>query len=301
MNTWKNILELDNTRKIIAGSPSALSNAIDNAADLRIYTEFKYGEHIEPGSPNLESVKEVSDFRVTYLLDKRWAAGIMNLRVPAAPPKSFGPRMSMSFFMYNQDGSQAIARPYLDGQPALSSKGPSPLDDHSDMPKYHQFDSWDAGTNSPSSNFIYDFDVYRFFVRDQWRQIYYNDADGSVISGSFDEFMAAFEQGYEIKVAIQNPWISMNETDNCKLIQELFVHGGPGYFNTQQRLFTIETQPVVRVKPSIPMKYTTNGWNFGWFLLRSDGFATYWRCDPYSLQFEKITTRLAIRWFVSKL
>jgi hypothetical protein len=288
-------------RKTIAGSSSELCKAIDNGADLRIYTEFKYGEHIEPGSPNLESVKEVSDFRVTYLIDKRWAAGIMNLRVPALPPKGFGPRMSMSFFMYNQDGSQAIARPYLDRQPALGSKGLCALDDHSAMPKYHQSDSWDANTNAPSSNFIYDFDVYRFFVRNGWREVYFNDADGSVISGSLAELMEAFEQGCEIKVAVQNPWSDIHGNSDSRLSQQLFIHAGPGYYNTEQKLFTIETQPLVRVKPSIPMRYATDNWDFGWFLLRSDGFASYWRCDPYNLKFEIINTRLRTRWFVSSL
>jgi len=301
MNTWKNILELNSNRKIIAGSESELCKAIDNGADLRIYTEFKYGEHIEPGVPNLESVEEVSDFRQTYLIDKRWVAGIMNLRVPASPPKSFGPRISMSFFMYNQDGRQAIARPYLDGQSAFGLKGYSALDDHSAMPKYHQLDSFDANTNAPSSNFIYDFDVYRFFVRDGWRQVYCNDSDGSAVNGSLDELIEAFAKGYEIKVAIQNPCANMPGNYDHNLSQELFIHAGPGYYNTEQKLFTIETQPVVIVKPSIPMQYTTDSWDFGWFLIRSDGFASYWRCDPYILKFEKINMRIGIRWFVSSL
>jgi hypothetical protein len=35
------------------------------------------------------------------------------------------------------------------------------------------------------------------------------------------------------------------------------------------------------------MKYASDGWDVGWFLLRTDGFASYWRCDPYTLAFKK--------------
>lgn len=296
MCAWKDVLELDRNRQVVKGTSSALCEAIGRGADLRIYTEFKYGEHIEPGSLNLELVQEVSDFRVSYLVDNRWVAGIMNLRVPALPPNGFGPQISMSFFMYNQDGSQAIARPYMYGRPVTGAKGISPIDDHSDMPKYHQFDNWDAGTNAPSSNFIYDFEAYRFVVSDDWREVYRHSADGSAISGSLDRLTEAFTKGCEIKVAISNPCIDLSGQDAVS--HELFVHGGPGYYNTQQRLFTVESQPAVRVKPGIPMKYASDGWDFGWFLLRTDGFVSYWRCDPYTLTFEKLTARYAIRWFV---
>ena len=299
MSEWKSLLELDRNRRVTKGTSVALCQAIGRAADLRIYTEFKYGEHIEPGSPNLELVQEVSDFRVTYLVDDRWVAGIMNLRVPAHPPHGFGPRMSMSYFMYNQDGSQAIARPYLDGPPAAGTKGSSPIDDHSDMPKYHQFDNWDVKTNAPSSNFIYDFETFRFFVRDDWREVYSNSADGSVLTGSLDALIDAFANGSEIKVAISDPCAELSANDAPTAIShELFVHAGPGYYNTDQRLFCVESQPAVRVKPAIPMKYTTDGWDFGWFLLRTDGLVSYWRCDPYTLAFEKRTNHFAIRWFV---
>ena len=300
MGVWKDILELDSNRRAVNGDSVALCEAIGRGADLRIYTEFKYGEHLEPGSPNLELVKEVSDFRVTYLVDNRWVAGIMNLRVPASllPPDGFGTRMSMSFFMYNQDGRQAIARPYLDGLPAMGIKGTFPIDDHSDMPKYHQLDNWDVKTNAPSSNFIYDFEAYRFIVRDDWREAYGHNEDGSAVSGSFDALIEAFTNGCEIKAAISNPCIDMFGNVANAVSHELFVHAGPGYYNTQQRLFTVESQPAVRVKPAIPMKYTSDGWDFGWFLLRTDGFISYWRCDPYTLKFEKRTSRHAIRWFV---
>jgi hypothetical protein len=48
----------------------------------------------------------VAEFRVTYLLDDSWSAGIMTLRQPVELPEGFGPRPSLSCFLYNQDGSQ---------------------------------------------------------------------------------------------------------------------------------------------------------------------------------------------------
>ena len=166
MDTWRTVLELDEKRAVIGGSERALREAVGRGADLRIYTEFYYHEHIRPGSANRELMKEVSDFRTTYLVDGRWAAGIMTLRMPIDPPAGFGPRPSMSLFLYNQDGSQAIARPFLDGRPA------------------------------------------------------------------------------------------------------------------------------------VPLRYGSRGWDFGWLLVRTDGFVARWLCDPYTLRFAQSEAHCALRWFV---
>jgi len=111
---WKNVLELDSQRDIVGVSQSTLSDAIRRGADLRIYTEFHHNEHIDVESNSNELIEEVSEFGVTYLIDNRWSAGVMSLRQPIELPTGFGARPSMSFFLYNQDGQQAIARPYLD-------------------------------------------------------------------------------------------------------------------------------------------------------------------------------------------
>jgi len=64
--------------------------------------------------------------------------------------------------------------------------GPAPLDDHRAMPKCHQFDAWDSGTNAPSSNFVYDFETYNFLVCDDWREVFACGADGNALSGSIE-------------------------------------------------------------------------------------------------------------------
>lgn len=298
MASWTSVLELDRRRAATSGSDKALCDAIGRGADLRILTEFIYNEHIDPRSANAEIVSEVSDFRVTYLIDGGWAAGIMSQRMPICPPDGFGPRASMSFFMYNQDGQQAIARPYLDGPPVQGQRGSSPLDDHGDMPKYHQLDGWDAATNAPSSNFIYDFERYRYLVCDRWREVLAHTADGDVVSGSLDALIEAFEEGREIKVGIRGLCADLAEAASPAPEHTVFVQTGPGYYCTERKLFSAGSQPVVRVCPSVPMRYKSDGWDFGWLMPRSDGFVDRWLCDPYTLRFEKKPGRFAIRWFV---
>ena len=293
MTGWESVLELDHEFSVRNGAEKRLQKAIRQGADLRIYTEFYHHEHIEPGSDNRELMQEVSDFRITYLVDDSWAAGIMNLRMPIHPPVGFGPRPSMSFFLYNQNGRQAIARPHLDGESANGVPGESPLDDHDDMPKYHQHDGWDADTNAPSSNFTYEFEMFKFLVRDEWREVYAHDGHGVAISGSLTLLTDAFLSGCEIKVGIQGLCADMGEAPD----HEVFVHTGPGYFSTQRKIFCAGSQPVVRVKPAIPLQYASGNWDFGWLMVRSDGHVARWLCDPYSLEFTKSDAECPIRWF----
>lgn len=296
MATWTVALELNARREITAGSEAGLRDAIRRGADLRIYTEFRHNEHLDVTSRNPEIVREVADFRVTYLVEDRWVAGIMTLRLPINPPVGFGPRPSMSFFMYNQNGQQAIARPYLDGVPAAGTRGPAPVADHADMPKYHQADAWDAETNAPSHNFSYDFEVYRFLVCDEWRELLSHTPDGHVISGSFDTLAAAFAGGHEIKVAIRGLCADLAVPPAGAPDHEVFIQTGPGYLATERKLFSAGSHPLVRVAPAVPMRYQSGNWDFGWLMPRSDGFIARWLCDPYQLAFAKSEGRYAIRW-----
>lgn len=295
---WKCALVLDRERRVVSGSTEALSSAIRRGADMRIYTEFRHNEHIDTKSDNPELIREVADFRITYLLDNRWVAGIINLRQPVDLPNGFGPRPSMSFFLYNQNADQAIARPYLDGEPATGELGKSPLDDHSDMPKYHQFDAWDSGTNAPSSNFAYDFETYKFWVSDDWEEVYSNSADGKVLSGSIDALTEAFTVGREVKVGISGLCGDMTEDPATAIPHEVFVQCGSCYYYTERKQFMAASQPVVRVKPAIPLRYKSREWDFGWLMTRSDGHVARWLINPYTLKFERSYGRYAMRWFV---
>ena len=298
MTTWRCALELDSKRSVTSGSAADLAKAIGRGADLRIYTEFLHNEHIDVGSSSAERIREVAEFGVTYRIDNQWTAGIMSLRQPIELPVGFGPRSSMSFFLYNQDGTQAIARPYLDGVPAEAPLGPSPASPPVHMPKYHAFDSWDEGTNAPSHNFVYDFDIFRFCVSDSWREVLRHSATGEVLSGSLAELVEAFSSGCSIKLGIEGLCADLAPEPQPAVHHEVFVEGGSAYYYTEQKLFIIGSHPLVRVSPRVPMQYASRNWDFGWLMVRSDGHVVYRRCDPYSLRFSDHTTRNAIRWFV---
>ena len=296
MAAWTCVLTLNADRSVVAGSEAALAGAVRGGADLRICTEFLYNEHVDTSSDNPEMVREVCEFKISYLLDDAWVAAAMGLRQPTHLPDGFGARPSMSFFLYNQNGQQAIARPYLDGPPARGTKGPVPPRAHPDMPKMLEQGGWDSGTNAPSRNFIYDFEVYRFYVNDSWEEVFAHDADGGATSGSVDDLAEAFSEGKEVKVGVRD---LCQDVGNAETVgHELFTQVGSCYYFTESRRFVAGSHPVVRVKPVIPLLYESDGWDFGWLMLRSDGHVVYRRCDPYTLRFEDLQRKLAVRWFV---
>ena len=299
MKQWNCVLELDATRTVAAGSPEALVSAIRAGADLRIGTEFVHNEHIDVHSDSAERIREVAEFGVTYVIDGRWAAGIMSLRQPVSLPDGFGPRPSMSFFLYNQDGRQAIARPFLDGAPVSDEDDAFPDEDPDEMPKQHIEDEIDNRTNAPSSNFMYDFDMYRYHVCRRWQEMLHHSADGSVVSGSVEALADAFSDGAAVKAGVSGLCADLCRNGACPE-HELFVEVGSCYYYLDQRLFIAGSHPVVRVRPAIPMRYESRGWDFGWLVLRTDGRVVYRRCDPYTLAFSDHPCRHPIRWFVSR-
>ena len=297
---WECVFSLDENRRADSGSVTELARAVRSGADLRIGTAFRHNEHIDTSSDRTELIQEVMDFRITYLLDDRWVAGIENLRMPISLPDGFGPRESMSFFLYNQDGHQAIARPYLDERPATGEPGLSPINDSPEMPKYHQLQNFDAETNAPSGNFIYDFEYFRFFVGCGWREVLSHDADGTVVSGDVKELADSFSSGAEVKVAIRGLCHDLKSDDNSVIDHEVFIHLGACYYYTEHQLFMASANPVVRTRPAIPLGYGSQVWDFGWLMPRTDGHVARWLCDPYTLKFRRDSQRYAIRWLVSE-
>lgn len=297
-NKWHVALELNAAREPIAGSEKKLTKAIRRGADLRILTEFIHGEHIDPTSNSTEIIREVSEFAVTYLLNDYWVAGMMSLRQPISLPTGFGGVSSMSFFMYNQNGQQAIARPYLDGVPRKGTMGNAPFEQPQNMPKYHIFDSWDKDTNAPSSNFIYDFEVFRYIVNDSWQEVLSNDASGNIESGSLKNLTDAFSEGCDVKIGIKGLCNELADSYSEVVDNEVFVKSGWAYYYTDQKLFMVGSHPIIRCKPGIPLLYESRGWDFGWLFVRSDGHVVYRRCDPYSLKFSDNEYQLPVRWFV---
>lgn len=297
---WQCALSLDAKRRPDSGSADNLARMIRAGADLRVGTAFRHNEHIEPSSDSDELIREVMDFRITYLIKDRWVAGIENLRMPIALPDGFGPRESMSFFLYNQDGHQAVARPFLDQRPATGQPEPSPINTYPGMPKYHELASFDAATNSPSSNFVYDFDYFKFMVRPSWREVLAHDAEGTVTAGVMDELVESFARGAEVKVAIRGLCDDLMGDQEPPIDHEVFIHLGACYHYTEQQLFMASANPVVRTRPSIPLGYGSCAWDFGWLVPRTDGNVARWLCNPYTLKFRRDSQRHTIRWMVSE-
>ena len=299
--SWICALELASDRSIASGSVGALATAIGRGADLRVYTEFRYEEHIAPGgdgNPDHDGLyREVIDFRETILMDGRHTTGITTLRQPLHPPFGFnGTGGRMSYFMYQSDGRQACANVLLDDSVDLAAVAPgvrAELPTPPDMPRMSPEIVYDQGTTGPSRNFIYDMEVYRWFVRDEWDELLACDVDGRPIRGSVDNIEAAQIAGRELKVGIRDLAADLGDGPT----HEVFILLGSGFFHTRMRLYSALTHPLVRVSPAIPLDYHSHGWDVAWVHVRTDGEAVLRILDPYTRTFSDRPTRFAIRWF----
>ena len=309
---WTCALQLRPDRSVAAGSFAALCDAIRRGADLRVYTEFVFEEHIVPGGDGVPEhnglVREVIDFRETLLVDDRHAAGITTLRQPLHPPLGFNGRdPKMSYFLYNMDGQQACANLLLDaarliGQPdSVSGPGrgqaqpgqqadvPAPAD----MPKMSPQSLFDQGTTGPSRNFIYEMEVYRFFVRADWEEVLAYDSAGCVTAGSFKALEAAQIAGREIRVGVRDLCADLGAGPP----HEVFSHVGSGFVHAKARLYNALTHPLVRVAPAVPLLYASRNWDVAWVYLRTDGYACLRVLNPCTREFTDRDARFACRWF----
>jgi hypothetical protein len=300
---WSTALELAPDRSVVAGSKAELADAIRRGADLRIYTEFLYEEHILPGGgdPALHGlIREVIDFRETLLIDDRYVAAITTLRQPLEPPHGFnGTDPKMSFFMYTMDGEQALANLVFGDLADQVAPGervvvPTPAD----MPKMGAQEFHDLGTTGPSRNFVYDMERYRFVVRDDWQEILAHDEEGRVQSGSFDALEAAQIAGRELKVAIRDLGADIATAGEPGRRHETFTLLGSGFLHVRPALYVTLTHPLVRIAPSVPIRYRSGNWDVAWVFLRTDGRARVRRIDPYTRAWEDRDARFSCRWFV---
>jgi hypothetical protein len=299
MTGWRCALELGGDRSVAAGSREDLVAAIERGADLRIYTEFLFEEHIAPGGDGQPEhdglIREVIDFRETIAVDGRLAAGITTLRQPLEPPFGFnGSQPKMSYFLYQSDGRQACANLVLDGgepggRPGTRADVPTPPQ----MPKMSPETLYDQGTSGPSRNFVYGMEVYRYFVHDEWQELFAADPDGRPVRGSIDAIEAAQIAGREIKIGIRDLCAELSDGPN----HEVFSLLGSGFFHTRMRLYDALTHPLVRVAPTVPLEYRSFGWDVAWVHARTDGGATVRVLDPYTRRFSDHDARFAFRWF----
>jgi hypothetical protein len=306
-NPWHCALELSSSRKIIAGSNADLAAAISRGADLRVYTEFTHEEHVAPfGSPAAQDpafnglYREIIDFRVAYLLNNAQVAGITTLRQPLEPSTGFnGTQPKMSFFLYNMDGRQACAQIVLDNSPAAPPGNNAIEPVPPQMPKLRDTTAFDLGSHAPSRNFIYDMEIYRYFVCDNWTPILSHDEHGNVLSGSPDAIGEAQSQGRELKVALANLCCDLPGAAPGK--HEVFSLLGSSFYHTKLKTFESLTHPLVRVAPSpagAPLAYASQNWDVAWVSVNTTGKCTVRKLNPVTRTFSDHPTRLALRWFV---
>jgi hypothetical protein len=297
-------LELRPDRSVASGSHALLAEAIGRGADLRVYTEFLHEEHIAPfsstlgiGDPRNNGVyREVIDFRETYLVDGRHAAGITTLRQPLEPLTGFnGSQPKMSFFLYNADGRQACAQVLLDDSPTTGQIGTRIIEPQPDnAPKMSETEAFDVGTSGPSRNFIYDMEVYRYFVRDEWTEVLSNDERGRVTSGSFEALERAQTEAREIKVGLRDLCADLGPGPS----HEVFSLAGSGFTHTKLKTHEVLMHPLVRVAPGVPVRYASGNWDVSWISIRTTGEAVRRTLNPYARTWSDHPMRLACRWFV---
>jgi hypothetical protein len=302
---WSLALELAPDRSVRSGSKAALAAAIGRAADLRVYTEFLFEEHILPGGngdPTQDGpIREVIDFRETILVEGRHVGAITTQRQPLEPPFGFnGTDPKMSFFMYTGDGDQALANLVFGGVEGAPAPGERSLvPPPADMPKMGDQEFFDLGTSGPSRNFVYDMETYRYFVRDDWEEILAHEADGTVTAGSFDALEAAQVAGREIKVGIRDLAADLRRAGgpDAPVAHEVFTPIGSGFLHTGPRVYAALTHPLVRVVASDPLRYGSGGWDVAWVFLRTDGQSVVRTLEPYTRTWADRPARFACRWF----
>ena len=206
---WTNILELGSNRDIAAGSTAELYAALNRGADLRVYTEWIYEEHAAPdpgdGDPRYNGTfQEVIDFRETYLIGSSYAAGITTLRQSMLPVVGFNPDAGprMSFFLYDMEGRQGCSHVMLDDELYAPPGTHREVEAPAKFPKLSSTQLNDEGSSGPSMQFAYDFERYRYWVRDDWELLLAHKTDGTVTSGSWRDLHNAQLAGKDIKIGL---------------------------------------------------------------------------------------------------
>ena len=167
--------------------------------------------------------------------------------------------------------------------------------DGEERTKFHLIDSHDSLTNAPSSNYLYEFGHVRWRVRGGWREIFSAEADGTARSGTVAALAGALAKGMAVKVGVEGLCAEMADggspehtvfvlchstvRDSATLSQQSarvwrlanLARINNQYHATEQGILSAASHLVVRVKPAVPMRYESHGWDFGWLYLRTDG------------------------------
>jgi hypothetical protein len=153
----------------------------------------------------------------------------------------------------------------------------------------------DEGTSGPSLQFVYEFERYRYWVRDDWELMLAHGADGTVTDGSWRDLHDAHRAGRDIKIGLVN--LSADLAAEA-MEHVVFSPAGSSWTHAPTELIETMSHPLIRVAPGKPFAYSSGNWDVSWVFIRSTGEATIRRLDPYTRRFEDRKTRLGCRWYV---
>lgn len=286
------VLSLNAQRKIVHGSTRLLNRKLAGGADLRISTGFRHNEHIDPASPDDQLVNETSTFAETVLIDGKWSAGFMTLRQPVQLLRGFGEANALSLFVYNQDGSQGLARLGLDGTIDRTVRRDFEEDAGA---KTRTFAIHDEKTAGVSTSFIYEFENFDFFVTDSYRELYAHDRNGRRTNGRLGDLERAYRRGRGIKLAVKG--LSEVLWGDTGHVDEIFLHCGSSYHYTESRMMITSSLPFVSVPADIPLAYKPRSFLYCWIVARSDGHLEVRTFDVFKRRWKTRSARLPLRWF----
>ena len=138
--------------------------------------------------------------------------------------------------------------------------------------------------------FVYEFERYRYWIRDDWELMFAHEADGTVTDGSWRELHDAHQAGKDIKVGLVNLCADLAGESREHVV---FSPAGSSWTHTPTELIETQSHPLVRVAPGKPLGYA--GSRVGWtrynphFLLLSfhglsnHGSRGWGRIEPSSL------------------
>ena len=98
----------------------------------------------------------------------------------------------MAYWIFNVAAPSSMALVPLNGEPALDATGDwARVDNH----------PFTEGTDAEWVS-----TEYRWWVRDDWREIFANDEQGSALHGTWREVRRAANNGSVLKVGLRNLW-----------------------------------------------------------------------------------------------
>jgi len=272
---WVELCRIGRDFQPIAGDVTAVAQALRRGADLRRFSTYS------PQTIGL--VEETMTLQTTWLFDNEHVGGLATLRQPVHCAVDFEFKPSLAYWIFNVTAPSGMAIVPLDGQPADAATG-----------------NWVRVVNHP---FTKGADIewlsgqYRWWVRDDWREIYAHDEQGQTIQGSSQDIQRAANDGCALKVGIKDLWSYLMPAGQEAPTHEVFLECSVQFAHIDKNFFGALTTPTFLVQPCKPLQFHGQAFAPGWLLVRTDGRICRQTLDPTTMQWQRSWTKHAIRWF----